>query len=255
MKLVFGGIYGNLQALEALREQARALGIPAQEVYCTGDSVAYCAEPNESLRLLREWGPQIIAGNVELQLAAEAEDCACGFAEGSSCERLSRDWYPRLSRELDPEHRQWMRGLPRVLRPDPRTAMVHGSFTAVSKFIYEDTAWAVKEEEFTAAHAEVILAGHSGIPFIQNRSGKTWVNAGAIGMPANDGTPHTWYALSGDAGYELHRLHYDHELAARRMRERGWSEDYARCLLTGLWPGDAPQRPPALQARSPEVPL
>src|SRR5262245_44817533 len=80
--LVFGGPYSNLRALAALRERADALGIPAAQTICTGDVVAYCAEPQETTAAVREWGCHVVAGNCEEQLAAGAEDCACGFEPG-----------------------------------------------------------------------------------------------------------------------------------------------------------------------------
>jgi len=48
--LLFGGPYSNLRALTALRAPAAALGIDAARTNCTGDVVAYCAEPGRRLR-------------------------------------------------------------------------------------------------------------------------------------------------------------------------------------------------------------
>ena len=92
--LVFGGPYSNLRALAALRQRADELGIPASHCICTGDVVAYCAEPEETTAAIRDWGCHVIAGNCEEQLAAAAHDCACGFEEGSECDRLAKGWYP-----------------------------------------------------------------------------------------------------------------------------------------------------------------
>jgi hypothetical protein len=104
--LVFGGPYSNLRAVSALRQRADELGIPPSHSICTGDVVAYCAEPEETTAAIRDWGCHVIAGNCEEQLAAAAEDCACGFEEGSECNRLAKGWYPfanaRMSRETGP---------------------------------------------------------------------------------------------------------------------------------------------------------
>ena len=43
--LLFGGPYGNRQALDAVFASAQAAGIPADHVICTGDIVAYCGAP------------------------------------------------------------------------------------------------------------------------------------------------------------------------------------------------------------------
>jgi hypothetical protein len=59
-------------------------------------------------------------------------------------------------------------------------------------------------------------------------------------MPANDGTPETWYGLiradGGEVRLSLRRLAYDHCGAAAAMRRSGHANGYARTLVTGLWP-------------------
>ena len=99
--LVFGGPYSNLRALEAMRARAAVLGIAPAQTICTGDVVAYCAEPEETVAAIREWGCHVIAGNCEEQLAAGADDCGCGFDAGTACDRAAKDWFsyakPRIS--------------------------------------------------------------------------------------------------------------------------------------------------------------
>jgi hypothetical protein len=59
--LVFGGPYSNLRALAALRARATALGVSASRTICTGDVVAYCAEPEETIAAMRDWGFLVVA--------------------------------------------------------------------------------------------------------------------------------------------------------------------------------------------------
>ena len=63
--LVFGGPYYNLQATIAMRVEAERLGIPACNVVCTGDVVAYAAAPEQTVQLIRDWGIAVVAGNCE----------------------------------------------------------------------------------------------------------------------------------------------------------------------------------------------
>ena len=51
---MFGGPYSNVRAVTALRARAAELGIQASRTICTGDVVAYCAEPEETVALIRE---------------------------------------------------------------------------------------------------------------------------------------------------------------------------------------------------------
>lgn len=59
----------------------------------TRDAVAYCAHPNETIDLIRKSGAAMVAGNCEKQLAIDAQECGCGFEEGSLCNLLSVGWY------------------------------------------------------------------------------------------------------------------------------------------------------------------
>lgn len=72
-------------------------------------------------------------------------------------------------------------------------------------------------------------------------------------MPANDGTPRTWYSMlrreRDGIGIEHRAFAYDHSRAAAKMRERGLPEGYADALETGLWP-NLDILPPAECART-----
>ena len=240
--LVFGGPYSNLPATQALITRAQHLEIPPHRVICTGDIVAYCAEPEETVRAIAEWGCHAIRGNCEQQLAVGADDCACNFESGSACDLLANGWYPFANGRISDDMRQWMGHLPETLRFSFGGAtfrVVHGGVAQVNRWVFASDA-AVLAEECAQAGADVVVAGHAGVPFIA-RSGRTvWFNPGVTGMPANDGTTDVWYGLiTGDNGgvtLATHRLGYDHAGAAATMRRSGHANGYARTLVTGVWP-------------------
>lgn len=239
--LVFGGAYSNLQALEHLKQLADSEGIAAQNVICTGDIVGYCAQPEECLALVMEWGIHCIAGNVEKQLSSQAEDCGCDFEDSSRCDLLSKQWYPYAQRAVSHESLEWMAMLPDHLRFEyagKQCCVVHGSYTHVSQFIFKSTPWAKKQETFNACGAELVLAGHCGLPFEDSKNELTWLNAGVIGMPANDGSSEVWYlTLDDEKGLrrQFERMSYNHSLAKSLMEEKGLPDAYAQTLATGIW--------------------
>ena len=240
--LVFGGPYSNVRALLALRERADALGIPPARSICTGDVVAYCVEPEETTAAARAWGCHVVAGNCEEQLAAGSADCACGFDEGSECDRLAKGWYPFANERISPASRAWMAGLPSTLTfrvGGLAFRVIHGGVRQVNRFVFASQR-DVLAEEMAWADADVVVCGHSGLPFIERVGCGVWFNPGVIGMPANDGTPDVWYGLIGiEDGHVVlstHRLAYDHIAAAAGMRRFGHANGYARSLITGLWP-------------------
>merc|ERR1719440_1521467 len=85
-----------------------------------------------------------------------------------------------------------------------RLAVVHGSPANIAKFLWPSTPDEELREDFALLPEKIdgIVSGHSGIPFARllpshnsNTCEKLWLNAGVIGMPANDGTSRGWYAL------------------------------------------------------------
>ncbi len=241
--LVFGGPYSNLEATEAVLAEALRRNIPPHRVICTGDVVAYGADARATLAAVRAAGVWAIMGNCEESFGSNAEDCGCGYTEGSTCDRLAAAWYAHADRHLGPEDRGWMAQLPRRLDIElggRRLAVIHGGVTQINRFVFASVPAAVMREELDAAQCDGVIAGHCGIPFTEILDGRLWHNSGAVGMPANDGTPRTWFSILAPTPdgilVEHHALSYDHGAAAAKMRNAGLPEGYAAALEGGLWP-------------------
>lgn len=309
--LIFGGAYSNLDALVAVRAAAEQRGIPASNVICTGDTPGYCAEPQECLDLLEEWGCHAIAGNVESNLVEGTDDCGCGFGDGSRCDMFAKLWYSYAAKHVTQQGLNFMAELPDILRfkyAGRETVILHGSPRNQSEFVWRSTSAKEKAQFCAVAGAEVVVGGHCGLPFAHdltevssssvgplpsedgvrsegavgrigqgfNRptspgnltslnpgSGPTanlqpitsnllWLNAGVIGMPANDGTPRTWFMVLNDVtgfDYDFHPLTYDHRAAkAKMIDDRRLPVSYAATLTTGIW-DNTEIMPPAEEER------
>jgi predicted phosphodiesterase len=240
--LVFGGPYSNLQALAELKTIAELHGIPPQQIVCTGDIVGYCAQPEETVQLVKDWGVHCIQGNVEQNIIEGQDDCGCNFTEGGRCDLFSRTWFPFAARSLSVESVRWLSALPHHLSfqyAGHSVAVVHGSATHISEFVFKSTPWSVKEESYRATGADIILAGHAGLPFADEQASKYWLNAGVIGMPANDGAPRVWYLLlddtAGQLSYSFESFTYDNATANQLMLDNDLPVTYAQTLLTGIW--------------------
>lgn len=238
---VFGGVYSNMQALEAL------LGTARGTLICTGDLVAYCGAPAEVVARMQRTPVHVIAGNCEKQLAAGALDCGCGFEAGTVCDALSARWYAHANAQVGESARKWMAGLPDMLRFEHggRTyAVLHGGASDVARFVWSVSAAKVFTEELNLlnevmGHVDIVLAGHSGIAFERSINGARWVNAGAIGMPPHDGGQTTEFLRISPVGdLRFERLAYDVAGAVQDMTRAGLTQGYDRALQTGIWPSE-----------------
>ena len=240
--LVFGGPYSNLAATRAMAARALDLGLEPDHIICSGDIVAYCGEPAETVELIRDWGIHVVMGNCEESLAASEPDCGCGFEPGSSCSALAVNWYRYADERVSPAQRRWMQALPRSIdfeMAGRRFKVIHGSLDRINQFVFASDDAIAKRAQLDAAGADIIVGGHAGIPFGQTLDNGWWLNAGVIGMPANDGSPRVWYMLIEEAAGKLeiswHRLEYDFAVSSASTVAAGMPE-YGQALQSGLWP-------------------
>ena len=240
--LVFGGVYSNLQAFEKMKAIADQLEIPASNVICTGDIAGYCADPEESQQLVKQWGIHCIAGNVEIQLREGLEDCGCDFSVDSRCDIFARAWYPYAQKKTSEDTLAWLKEMPEFIEFDyygKKGVVVHGSYKHTSEFVFASTPWEQKQASFEATQADFILAGHCGLPFNDKQQNRYWLNPGVIRMPANDGTTRVWYMLlqytEDGLIFEHKSFDFDHEETFLRMLETELPIAYAKTLTSGLW--------------------
>ncbi len=243
--LIFGGSYSNLEATLALKVWAESNGFLPEQCINTGDIVAYCANPFETIELIREWGVHSIQGNVEQSLANDAIDCGCGFESGTTCDTLSRGWFSFANDQVTQDQRRWFAGLPESLSiayGEYQMHVLHGAVSNINRFMYASLADNDFNREFQLVpEADVVIAGHSGLPFTKSVNNKIWHNSGALGMPANDGTSRVWFStlevnMDGSIDFQHHHLDYDAKTTSQRMQDRGLNQGYHTSLLSGLWP-------------------
>lgn len=241
--LVFGGPYSNLPATQAMKQVAEELGIPPEHCICTGDIVAYCAQASETVDFIRDWGVHCLMGNCEESFANNSDDCGCGFEEGTSCDLLSAQWFHLANQQLNTSQRQWFASLPRSIKlrlGSRKVQVVHGSVSSINQFIFASSNEAIFQEELSLSDADMVIGGHCGIPFTKTLGNKIWHNAGAIGMPANDGTTRTWFSIievnNDQLDIRIQALEYDYSRAHQAMLTAEMNNGYAQALQTGLWP-------------------
>ncbi|CAL2092620.1 Calcineurin-like phosphoesterase superfamily domain-containing protein [Tenacibaculum sp. 190524A02b] len=239
--LLFGGVYSNLQALEALINIAEQENILPENCFCTGDIIGYCAQPEQTLGTFIKWGAQSIIGNVEQQLRNGDTDCGCDFKAGTRCDTFSKSWYPFAQQQLSKTSIDWMQSLPDHISftyNHKKCTIVHGSYQHISEFVFKSTPWNTKQASFTATDSTIIIAGHCGLPFTHTNKDNLWINPGVIGMPANNGKPHVWYAIIDDTNgfnYTFKTLNYNYKEANRLMTLFGLPNAYAKTLISGIW--------------------
>ena len=238
---VFGGVYSNHLALAAAIADARCRG--ADALICLGDLGAFGPHPDRVFPLLWDADIPVVRGNYDDSIARGLDDCQCGYTDPRD-NHFARLSYRYTAENTGARERQWMATLPAEIRfrlGELRVLACHGSPRRVNEFLWESaTPTHFLAHLARSFDADVILGTHTGIHWTRRFGPRGWyVNAGALGRPANDGRTEVWYALlrapNGELEVEFVPVRYDHRGLAEEMRREGLPEEFVETILTGWW--------------------
>lgn len=202
--LILSDLHGNTWALQAI---LRAAG-PVEAVLFAGDAVNYGPSPRGVVSWLRRVGAVAVRGNHD-HAAAFGGDPKAAPRKAPLANALL-EW---TRRELREEDLAYLRSLPlyAVWAADgTRFALVHGSLQD-PLYDYRLDPRVGDEALMEAAEslrAEVVVFGHTHIPFVRRIGPKLFVNPGSAGQPL-DGDPRASFALYQEGEVHLYRVKYD----------------------------------------------
>lgn len=238
-------IHANREALEAVLEHAAAQGMQQQAFL--GDFVGYGADPGWVVDVLREHvaaGAWAVGGN---------HDAAAVRGPSPQMHAEARQIIGWTHEQLDAAQRDFLAGLP-LTRTEGEMLFAHANAHAPAEWAYIDG----RSEAMLSLHAtrsRIVCCGHMHEPKLYHlsRVGKgahftptpgqpipllplrQWlILPGSTGQP-RDGNPAASYAVL-DTETEMltfHRVPYDHELAADKIRRAGLPPRQAERLLHG----------------------
>jgi diadenosine tetraphosphatase ApaH/serine/threonine PP2A family protein phosphatase len=214
-------VHGNLPALEAVIEDARAAG--AERWVLGGDYALFGGWPLETVQRLRELEPALwIRGNGERWTAEPPEE---------DVHPIVPDAIAAAREALGPELVDDLASLP-ASAAEGDTLICHGSPPSDVRSFFSEPA-EDEEELLAGVAAPRVVFGHTHVPFrrVSAVRGIELVNPGSVGLPY-DRDPRAAYALVRPGGeIEHRRVAYDHAAGAARLRTAygaPWAEVVAR---------------------------
>lgn len=240
---VLSDIHANLHALQAVWADVQAQR--SEAVYCLGDLVGYGAYPNEVVDFIRSRAIPTVMGNYDDGVGFDQDDCGCVYRDPDDARR-GQESLMWTRRQTTAENKAFLQGLPLQIRLEerrPRVLLVHGSPRKINEYLYEDRPQASFERIAKVAGTDILLFGHTHLPYQKSAGGTLFVNAGSVGKP-KDGDPRAGYVLL-ETGLrtrvEFRRVVYDVSAAAEAIRHSGLPGDFATLLETGgKAPGEGP---------------
>jgi len=229
----FSDIHGNRHALEAVLAEIDATGVDL--LVCGGDLVGYGAFPDEVVEMLRNRKIPTIMGNYDDGVGFEKPECGCAYKDPAMA-ALGLESLAWTQRKVTAENKAYLRGLLGRLEftaHGRKVLAVHGSPRKINEYLYADRPEDSLARLFASEGADIILCGHTHLPYVRKIGEGLLVNAGSIGKP-KDGDPRAGYAMvtitENGVEAELRRVAYDVEAAARAVEESGLPREFAAML-------------------------
>jgi predicted phosphodiesterase len=229
----FSDIHGNLPALKAAFADARARG--ALEIICAGDIVGYGPFPSEVCGFLAENNIESITGNYDCKVLAVLKQGKSAAAELPKKKREIVDW---TADNISDNAKYFLTGLPECLfqnLPSGKSLLVvHGTPASNDDAIYPSITLRGLAAKSGETRVDVLVCGHTHIPFVKRVGGVLVINCGSVGQPV-DGDPAPSYALLSVEKDALHarivRFEYDVNETVTALKNTslpaGLQEDFA----------------------------
>ncbi len=251
---VIGDAHGNLPALDAVLSDIRKRRIDV--VWNLGDLVGYGPYPEEVVERLSDEEVVSIAGNFDVKtVGANPRD------SDAKEDPVDRWIAPAWAHEnLTADALRFLASLPRERRTvveGHKLLVTHGSPASNTERLEPTTDPTRFTELARMARADIVLCGHSHMPFLRRAGGVTFLNPGGVGR-SDDGDPRASYAIlrldENAIRVTHHRVRYDVPAVVEALMRRGLPESFGRMLLEaktleavrqdprGHLPGSSPAR-------------
>lgn len=245
---ILSDIHANLEALQAVLEDLEQRDV--EQIVFLGDAVGYGANPLECWKIVERISDIQVAGNHDAMVAKMEMKKECHDKKLSQIQWTGGQVGLQIKAKLA--------GLS-FEHVENEICFVHGSpfMPAYCNYILTDKD---AERGFAASGATLIFVGHTHVPSIWKevehrkffggemrkvkvveskavrleKTDRYIINVGSVGQP-RDGDPRAAYGTYDQetGNYQLHRVPYDIETAARKIKMAGLPEELGARLRVG----------------------
>lgn len=222
---IISDIHANIDALDVVLKRLDEINPDC--VVCLGDVVGYNAIPNECVEKVAQRNIQTILGNHDA--------VACGIEEPWGFNPVALSAVVWTREHLSESTLEWLRGLPDTLNYGPFVA-VHGAPKNHNTYLFSWEDILPHIYFMDEQNCDICFMGHTHTPAVFSTDGTYalnkdnrislernrvyFINPGSVGQPRDDDPRASFGLLDTNAmTFELVRLEYDTERAAKRVRD------------------------------------
>ncbi len=257
-----------MAALEAVWDDLGNQNI--DQLYCLGDLVGYGPYPNEVVEFVKQNNIPTVLGCWDEGIGMEQEDCGCKFITEEDAE-YGHAAFKWTRSNISEENRKFLSELyfgQRVTNTAAGTLLlVHGSPRNTGEYLMESTHDLILFERAAAGDCDVLICGHTHVPFVRQIEGtlkvtaelgvkdaiqkdlgmvktpaprkvslkpKLLINAGSVGEPRHGGVEATYVIFNTKTkAVEIRGVPYGVEATVKALKNSGLPEAFASRLQNG----------------------
>jgi putative phosphoesterase len=238
--LIISDVHGNYQALDSVMKK-----VGFDILLCCGDLVVDYPFPEQCINILKNSCSHVCSGNNDDNVAwgRKASDHV-----GAKYAHLAKDLDRATDLTLEmisADSRRYLMELPRECQfaLDGITFYMNHTVPHMPLHYYLDLNTPESElaKVYEDIHADVIITGHTHIPYVKKFKNKVLINPGSVGEP-RDGDPRASFATFDSATGQIHlgRLAYDMTETREALRKLIFPDYSLFCLENGMLPPDTP---------------
>src|SRR4030042_135967 len=175
---VLGDIHGNIEALNVAYDAAMSKDV--EKIYHLGDLGGYAPFVNEVVDFLNGHAIDGVQGNYDDAVANDKEHCGCKYEDPLQAEMatLSFEW---TKKKATRRTRDYMKKLPFEISfsvYDKLVKIFHATPLKNNLYWYEDRPDKFFLDMARRAGADIMIYGHTHIPYRKDINSKVFINAG-----------------------------------------------------------------------------
>lgn len=240
---VISDIHSNIYALEAVLNDIETKNVDL--ITCTGDLVGYGTRPNEVIETIKRNKILTIMGNYDDAIGNYKIICGCDYPDPKDAEKAGLSMH-FTGQETTDENKTYLKNLSKevtITFHEKTIRFVHGSTRVINEYLKENSKEA--DEVMGELVEDILVCGHTHIPYAKYYGEKLLVNAGSVGKPKT-GSPDANYViidiknsdeidkLDSSVEIEIVKVPYDFEKSAKEIEENEiLPNDFARLIREG----------------------
>ena len=217
-------VHGNLPALQKILGEIGNV----DQILSAGDIVGYNPYPHEVIQVFREHDIKSVVGN---------HDQAVISGDTSWFNPYATEAVEWTRQQLTKEDLNYLSNLKKrftINLDNDRLTVAHGSPRSVEEYVCPTTIDIKLRGMVSEVQSKYLVLGHTHLPMKKEFKEGVVLNPGSVGQP-RDGDPKAAYCIfkPKKGTCELHRVEYDIDRVANKIRETGLPEKLARRLYQG----------------------